>query len=200
MSISDLPLIPTGYERLLPPTAQMAVHARRRDLAARAQGRVLDLGGSESHRTMYRGTGPDEVEVLDGPDLDAVTALADAGRRFDHVVSVCTIVRAEDESALLGAVGRLLDDDGRLLFVEPVPTGGRLRPLSRLAGPIAQVAGGFHLGRDPVQSIRDADLTICDVRRDRIAALRWPFHHLASGSARRTRPPMVDTEPLPGRD
>lgn len=187
MAISDLSFVPTGYERLLPPNAQMTVHALRKKVAARVGGRVLDLGGSESHRVMHRSADISHLEVLDGPDDPRVAELVAEKATFDHLISVCAMVRVRDLDGLLADLRTLLADDGRLQFVEPVPHPGRLRTVTRLTAPVIAMTSGMRLERDVVPAIRRADLTICDIRRNRVAALRWPVQHVAWGSARPTR-------------
>ncbi len=154
----------------------------------RLEGRVLDLGGSDSHRTMHRRASIEHCVVLDGPDDPALFALARSDERFDHVLAVCAFSRADDVEATLAAVSTLLEHDGRLHFVEPVSTSSRVRTASRLARPVVTAASAFHLDRNVVREIRAAGFTICDIHRDRSTALRWPFQHVAWGSARHSIP------------
>ncbi|HUW01182.1 MAG TPA: hypothetical protein VMW08_02395 [Acidimicrobiales bacterium] len=179
-----MPLIPTGYERLLPPNTQVAVHASRRAVAQMLSGRVLDLGGAASHLTMHRRSQIQTSVVLDSPDDPRLVELAEGKSRFDHVVAVCALSRTTDLDATLAAVKTVLAPGGRLHFVEPVSTSGRVRTLSRLARPVVAAAAGFHLERNVVQEIRDAGFTICDIHRERSTTWKWPFQHIAWGSAR----------------
>jgi len=162
----------------------MAVHTGRRAVAQTLSGRVLDLGGAESHRTMHRRSQIETCVVLDGPDDERLVELATRESGFDHIVAICALSRAADLDATFAAVKAVLAPGGRLHFVEPVSTSGRIRTLSRLARPVVAAAAGFHLERNVVQEIRDAGFTICDIHRERSATWKWPFQHIAWGSAR----------------
>ncbi len=180
-----MPLIPTGYERLLPPNTQVAVHASRRAVAQMLSGRVLDLGGADvppHHAPTI--TDPDVLSSSTAPTTRGSSSWRSGKSRFDHVVAVCALSRTTDLDATLAAVKTVLAPGGRLHFVEPVSTSGRVRTLSRLARPVVAAAAGFHLERNVVQEIRDAGFTICDIHRERSTTWKWPFQHIAWGSAR----------------
>jgi len=176
-------IIPTGYERTLPPEAQLLVRARRRHLLRRARGRVLDLGGAEAHRGLWRGTAVDEVVVLDG-----------APRRlpagpFDTVVSVFQLAASADLDALLARLHGLLADDGRLLFLEPgrrVGLGGRVQGL---VAPALGAVTGWRPDQDVPMALRRAGLSVTDVERHRVPTLQPWLRHVVEGSAHRALAP-----------
>jgi len=170
-------IIPTGYERTLPPEAQLLVRARRRALVGRARGRVLDLGGADAHRAQW-GTG--DAVVLDGA---GDPRLADLDGPFDTVVSVFQLAAASDLAATLARIRVLLAEDGRLLFVEPgrlVRLGGRVQRL--VAPPLGAVAG-WRADRDIPGELRAAGLSVTDVERHRVPTLQPWLRQVVEGAA-----------------
>lgn len=189
MLIADTPLVPTGYERTLPPGAQTTVRARRRATAGRATGRVLDLGGSDAHRRLWRSSDV-EVTVLDGSGDPAVRRLAEDGARFDTVFSVFQLASAPDLAATLARLTSMLAPDGRLLFVEPGRLAGLGGRTQRLLAPAMSVTAGWHLDRDVPMALRRAGLTITDLERPRVPTTQWWLRSLVEGTARHAlRPP-----------
>jgi SAM-dependent methyltransferase len=181
-------IIPTGYERTLPPEAQLLVRARRRLLLARASGRVLDLGGADAHRARWADAG-DRAVVLDGAADARLDRLVADGERFDTVVSVFQLTASPDLDARLDQVGALLGDEGRLLFLEPgrlVRAGGRVQ---RLASPAVAAVTGWRVDRDIPGSLRQAGLSVTDLERHRVRTLQWWLRQVVEGTAHRALPP-----------
>ncbi|MFP5322966.1 MAG: hypothetical protein ACLGIC_14140 [Acidimicrobiia bacterium] len=177
-------IIPTGYERTLPPEAQLLVRARRRHLVRRSEGRVLDLGGAEAHRGLWAGTA--DVVVLDGVD-DARLGELDGG--FDTIVSVFQLASAADLDATLRRLHDLLADDGRLRFVEParlVGVGGRLQ---RAVAPGIGAFTGWRADRDIPLALRRAGLSVTDVARHRVTTLQPWLRQVVEGTAHRALRP-----------
>ena len=190
--MADIGIIPTGYERTLPPELQLLVRARRRAVARRATGRVLDLGGADSHAALWddRG-GVDDAVVLDGIGDVRLPALARSGERFDTVLSVFQLASADDLPAALRRIASVLADDGRLRFLEPgrlVGVGGRLQSL--VAPPVGLLTG-WRVDRDIPQALRDAGLSVTDIERHRVPTLQWWLRLLNEGSAHHALAPSA---------
>ena len=179
----DTPLVPTGYERTLPPGVQATVRARRRAAAGRAAGRVLDLGGSDAHRSLWRSTDVD-VTLLDGSGDPAVRRLAEEGARFDTVFSVFQLASTPDLAATLSRLTSVLDPGGRLLFLEPGRLAGMAGRTQRLLAPAMSMTAGWHLDRDVPMALRRAGLTITDLDRHRVTTTQWWLRSLVEGTAR----------------
>lgn len=188
-------IIPTGYERTLPPEAQLVTRARRRALVRRATGRVLDLGGADTHRALWAAARMAPVEVLAGGGDPRLTQLAAAGERFDTVVSVFQLASAPDLGPLLAAVRSLLSDDGALLFLEPTRVTGPSGRLQRLAAPVAATTTGWRTDRDIPMALRRAGLSVTDVDRHRVPTLQPWLRQLVEGRAHRALLPRRASEP-----
>lgn len=186
----EIGIIPTGYERTLPPEAQLLARARRRELVRRAGGRVLDLGGADTHHSLWDDRpGGAAAVVLDGGDDPRLADLVAAGERFDTVVSVFQLAASDDLPALLGRVRDLLGDEGRLLFLEPTLVPGRTSRLQRLAAPGVAAVTGWRTDRDVPMALRRAGLSVTDVERHRVPTLQPWLRQLAEGRAHRALPP-----------
>lgn len=193
-------LIPTGYERLLPPGVQLVVRSRRRALAGRARGDVLDLGGAGAHNSLWTPDDPgpvDEIVRVDGTSDPALMALARSGRRFDTVFSIFQLSAANDLSATLHRISRLLAPDGQILFLEPARAVGLPGHAQRIIAPVVGLATGWHVARDIPVSLRDAGLSVISIDRHRVTTIQWWLSRLVEGVAHhavRAGDPPVDTE------
>lgn len=189
MGIVDTHLIPTGYERTLPPGVQMTVRARRRVLAGRARGRVLDLGGADSHRSLWT-TLPRVADVVRVHDTDsALDRLIQQGAKFDTVFSVFAIASAARMEPTLRRFRSLLAPDGRLLFLEPVRQvrlAGRIQSLA--AKPVA-VTLGWHPDRDIVGELRTAGMSVIDLEHHRLRTTHWWVRSISEGVAHHEQRP-----------
>lgn len=187
--IADLHLIPTGYERLLPPGVQLTVRTRRRALASRARGRVLDLGGADAHANLWEDhAAVDDVVSVRGAADPALIALARGDQGFDTIFSVFQLVSAPDLDATLGRLGRILAPDGRLLFIEPgrlVGVGGRSQ---RLVAPAVGLASKWHVERDIPVALRDAALSVISLDRHRVTTMQWWLSRIIEGVAHHAAP------------
>lgn len=179
-AIAQTGIIPTGYERTLPPEAQLLVRARRRALTRRARGAVLDLGGADVHRSLWDGA-PEvgEATVLDGADDPELARLASDGARFDTIVSVFQLASSADLDATLRAVRTVLGEDGRLLFVEPGAQVG-------LSG---RVMTGWRADRDVPMALRLAQLSVTDIERLRVPTLQVWIRQVLDGVAHHAMAP-----------
>jgi hypothetical protein len=177
-------IIPSGYERTLPPEVQLLVRARRRRLVGRATGRVLDLGGSGTHQGLWAGVpGADEVLVLDGGDDARLTDLAGGSTRFDTVLSVFQLAATADLRATLELIRQVLDGEGRLLFLEPARLVGAGSRVQSVLAPAYGTLAGWRPDRDIPMELRAAGLSVTDVRRHRATTLQWWVRRLVEGTA-----------------
>lgn len=182
----EIGIIPTGYERTLPPDAQLLARARRRALVRRAGGRVLDLGGADTHRSLWaHRPGGAEAVVLDGGDDPRLVELVAAGERFDTVLSVFQLSASGDVPALLDRVRDLLGAEGRLLFLEPSRIPGRTWGLQRIAAPGVAAMTGWRADHDVPMALRRAGLSVTDLERHRVPTLRPWLRQLVEGRAHR---------------
>lgn len=187
----------------LPIEIAPALAARRRALALRATGRVLDLGGWGDHLDGYRlGTEVDSVVMLDRPgDVRAGTGKSDpAGvarldvgldapeleaMAFDSIVSIVRTPLVADLDRFLASLLGLLAPEGRLCFLEPVRRPGRLGGLVALGGLINRGAGGLHLDRDLPAELRSKGLVVTDLARFEVPTLSAPLRPFIEAVARR---------------
>lgn len=184
--ITDVHLIPTGYERTLPPAVQVTVRARRRAMRSRATGRVLDLGGSDSHRSLWH---PEHATVLAGADDPALESLARSGARYDTVFSVFQLASATDLGDVLNQILRLLTDDGSLLFLEPGRRTGVSGRAQSLVAPAVGMLAGWRVDRDIPVELRDAGLSVVDLDRPRLPTAQWWLRTAVEGRAHLARRP-----------
>ena len=160
------------------------MRARRRALARRGQGRLLDLGGADSHRTLWdRAPDVSEATVLDGADDPRLASLGAAEERFDTVVSVFQLAATTHLDATLGAIRRLLADDGRLLFLEPGAQVGLPGRVQRLVAPPLGGLTGWRADRDIPAELRAARLSVIDIRRHRVPTLQLWLRQVLEGIA-----------------
>lgn len=188
-AIADSMLVPTGYERTLPPGLQLTVRTRRRVLARRARGRVLDLGGAEAHAALW-GAAREVTEVvhLDRStgrrrDLGRVAALAAEGQRFDTVFSVFQLASAPDLDQALAGVRDVLAPDGIVLFLEPARLTGATGRAQRLVAPSLATATGWWVDRDIPAALRASGLSVTDLERHRSNTVQWWLRSLVEGTA-----------------
>ncbi len=194
--IADIGIIPTGYERTLPPEVQLVVRARRRALVRRGRGRVLDLGGADAHRTLWAGAGDvQSATVLDGAADPRLAGLARGPERFDTIVSVLQLAAAPDLDAVLARLRTVLADDGVLLFVEPSRLVGIAGRMQRLVAPPVGLLTGWRVDRDVPACLRSAQLSVTDVRRHRVATLQWWLREIVEGRAHHALAPGGGREP-----
>ena len=167
------------------------VRARRRTLAGRARGRVLDLGGAESHRNLWPGRADvDDHLVLDGAHPDRLAALAADGQRFDTIVSVFQLAAAADLATTVAGLRALLAPEGTIEFLEPgrqVGVGGRAQ---RLVAPPLAAATGWRIDRDIPAELRAGGLSVIDLERHRVRTLQWWLRSVAEGTAHHALPAL----------
>lgn len=194
-AITDADLIPTGYERTLPPAVQVTVRARRRSLSSAARGRVLDLGGADSHRRLWQGL---DATVLDGSDDPALESLARTRARYDTVFSVFQLASATDLPAVLDRVKGLLAEDGSLLFLEPGRRPGITGRVQSLVSPAVGMVAGWRVDRDIPVALREAGLSVVDLDRPRLPTVQWWLRTAVEGRAHHARAPSRRGPTAPG--
>lgn len=161
----------------------MLVRARRRALAATTTGRVLDLGGSDSHRGLWAGRSDVEVTLLNGAGDPRLRAIAARGETFDTVVSILQLTAAPDATVAARRVATVLADDGSLRFLEPAVLAGVAGRGQRLVAPSVSLVTGMHLRRDIPRILRDADLSVVDLDRVTVPTMQWWLRQLLDGRA-----------------
>ena len=183
---------------------RLTMRGHRAEVAARARGRVLEVGaGTGLNTAHYR----DDVEelVLAEPDpamarkLRRAAAGAGVPARvveapaetlpfdddsFDSVVSTMVLCTVADPGAAVAEIDRVLRPGGTFLFVEHVLSDSpRLaRWQHRLAGPWASFASGCRCNQDTLAMI-DARLTLARIERSSWRGMPRLVHPLVVGEA-----------------
>jgi hypothetical protein len=197
----DTGIIPTGYERTLPPEAQLLVRARRRALTRHGRGRLLDLGGADMHHNLWTGAADvSDSTVLDGVGDRRLGELAAADARFDTVVSVFQLAASTNLSATLRSVRQVLAEDGRVLFLEPAALVGLPGRIQRLVAPPVGGLTGWRADRDIPAELRTAGLSVIDIRRHRVPTLQLWLRQVLEGVAHHALPPGDGTPPAPSAE
>ena len=143
----------------------------RRRVCADLSGTVLELGFGSGRNVPYLPAAVDEVLAVEPADLAwerAGARIAAYGRPVtrigldDAVLSTWTLCTVGDLASALGEARRVLRPGGALHFVEHVRSDrlGVARWQSRLQPAWGVVAGGCHLDRDILASMRAAGFTV----------------------------------------
>ena len=163
------------YDAAMWPAERFAVGAWRRRLAARAHGRVLEIGAGTGSQFGWYAPGavvtalePDpgmagrarrratlaaaRVEVVEG----RAERLPFPDAAFETAVSVFSLCTVDDQAAALAELRRVLVPGGTLLLLEHVHLPWQPgRALQSIAAPAwAAVAGGCRLDRDTLSGVR----------------------------------------------
>ena len=194
------------YDRAFEATEEAGLREMRRELLARARGRVLELGsGTGLNLELYPREGLDSL-VLTEPDphmykqlrkrakencpgADLVQAGAEAlpfeGDSFDTAVVTLVLCTVPDQPAALKEIARVLKPGGQLLFLEHVR--GREPSLTkwqdRLERPWRFLGDGCHCNRDTVAGISAAGFELGDVRRGELPKAPPIVRSLVTGRA-----------------
>ena len=150
-------------------------------MTRRLDGRILDLGGSEAHRSLWRDR--DDVTVLDGVADPAFLSLVDRDERFDVIVSVLQLATTADLAGAISRIKRLLRDDGRFQFLEPARRTGVTGRAQRLAAPMVTMTTGIRLDRDIPADLRANGLSVTSLERHRTPTSQWWLGRLVEGVA-----------------
>jgi ubiquinone/menaquinone biosynthesis C-methylase UbiE len=158
-----------NYDRLMEPVERRLFGEARRRLAARASGRVLDLGAGTGANFAHYREGVDRVVALD-PELGMLAAarpkaaaapvavslvggsaeaLPFPDASFDTVLATLVFCTIPDPGRAIVEVERVLAPGGRVLMLEHVrPPSPILGALADLLTPVQRVvAAGCHLNR-----------------------------------------------------
>jgi ubiquinone/menaquinone biosynthesis C-methylase UbiE len=174
--------------------------ALRRDVLARAHGRVLELGLGTGHSLPHYPAAVEELVAVEpsapmahrarkrahaaGRDVTVVSAPAERlpfeAASFDTVVAMLVLCTVQDPAGALAEVRRVLKPDGTFLFMEHVRSESEslARWQDRLERPWGFVAGGCHPNRPTLAAIEAAGLRIVDVEpgdQPGVAPLVRPF-------------------------
>lgn len=160
------------------------MRSRRRALVRHGRGRVLDLGGADAHRSLWSSVPTVEsVTVLEGASDPALSGLARGTERFDTIVSVFQLAAASELTTTLRRLRGVLAHDGELLFLEPARLVGVAGRVQRLVGPPLGLVAGWRPDRDVPMALRDAQLSVIDVRRHRVPTVQWWLRQVVEGRA-----------------
>jgi len=201
------------YERwILPPVLDLAMRTDRlqkyrHEVVAAAQGRVLEVGVGSGLNFSYYGEGVEIVYGIDpSPRLLAkarqraaaagvraallqasAAAIPLADQTVDTVVMTWTLCSIPDPLTALGEMRRVLEPEGKLLFVEHGLSHepGVERWQRRLTPVWCHVAGGCHLDRKMDDLVRAAGFDVIELRTEYAGGPR-PMTYMYVGSAHRS--------------
>ena len=175
----------------LPPELAPALRARRRELAAQATGRVLDLGGWNDHADAYS----ESEEVT---QLDSLDDLRESTGEFDTIVSMVRTPLVADLDQFIRDLVAHLGDDGHILFLEPTIRTGRVGQLLALGGRLSKTLIGLHLDRDVPDVIRRNGLFVTDLHRFEVPSVSAPLRTFVEARCRRPTAEAVDPDAQAG--
>lgn len=180
------PIFAAVYDRLTRSAERKFLGAHRAWLAARATGRVLDLGAGTGANFPYLGAGVETLAAEPDPYMRergrrrahalgrAITFLPDPAESLslemasvDTVLATLVLCTVDDPARALAEIRRVLRPGGRLLFLEHVrlehPLWGRVQdavtPLWKT------LFAGCHPNRDTVTAIQRAGFAIGELER-----------------------------------
>lgn len=187
----------------LPMELAPALRSRRRSVARRASGRVLDLGGWSDHLDAYRlgdavesvlmldrlgdvraGTGRNDPAGVTRSDENLDALAAQSLGPFDSIVSLIRLPLVEDLDRFFHTVFDLLAEGGSLYFVEPVRRSGRMGRILAMTSVVSRAAGGLHVDRDLPAEIRSRGMVVTDLARFEVPTLSAPLRPFVEAAAR----------------
>jgi SAM-dependent methyltransferase len=205
---------PACYDWALAATEARGLALRRRRLVGSATGRVLEVGaGTGLNLRHYR---PDQVESVVALEPDGAMRTRLLGRAelstvpvevrgeaiddadlpeggFDTVVATLVLCCVPDPPRAAAAIAGWLAPGGRLLFIEHVAARGMRGLVQHAATPLwSRLAGGCHLDRDTLGTLRQAALSVSDCDRFALPAAGPLFASCVQGVA--WRPPIGEPD------
>ena len=193
------------YDPLLWIAERAGMARRRESLLALASGRVLELGAGTGLNLRHYSEAVEALVLTDptGPmlsrlrrrarrsRLDCTVVPAGAERlpfnddSFDTVVSTLVLCNVNDPRRAIDEIARVLRPGGRLLFLEHVRAESRrlARWQDRLHRPWHAFAAGCHANRATLELLRESQLRVGEVERDRWAGMPVLVQPLAIGIA-----------------
>jgi len=196
------------YDALMWPFERAALGAWRRRLAARARGRVLEVGAGTGSQLRWYPAGAEVTALEPDPGMaararraaaravapvtvveGAAESLPFAASSFETAFTSFSFCTVADPAAALGELRRVLVPGGRLLMLEHVhlqwQPGRRLQ--SWAAPAWAAAAGGCRLDRDTGRFVREAGFSVV---RERPHVLGWIVELEARSPVGLRRPPI----------
>jgi len=197
-----------GYDKFMAGTEKAGLADRRKQLLARARGRVLEVGGGTGANLPFYGNDVEEVVVTEPEEpmarrlerkLENASAPARVVRApaeqlpfedasFDVVVSTLVLCTVKDPPRALGEIHRVLKPEGRLLFLEHVRSDSPklARWQDRFNVVNKRIGHGCNCNRRTLENIEEAGFSIVDIEHDRLAKAPPFVRPLIVGSARRS--------------
>lgn len=194
------------YDRCFKAAEEAGLRDMRRNVTARAQGRVLEIGaGTGLNLELYPLDVSDLTLVEPDPhmvkqlrkrvaDLDSAARVVEApgeklpfeDNSFDTVVVTLVLCTVPNPSATLAEVKRVLEPDGQFLFLEHVrsPESGLAKWQDRLEKPWRFLGDGCHCNRDTEAAIEVAGFALGDVEHPQLPKAPPIVRPMAKGSAR----------------
>jgi ubiquinone/menaquinone biosynthesis C-methylase UbiE len=196
-----------GYDRFMAGSEKAGLADRRKKLLARAEGRVLEIGGGTGANLPYYGEGVEEIVItepeepmarrlerkMEGSSLPLrfVSAPAEKlpfdGGSFDYVVSTLVLCTVDDPNRALGEIHRVLKPGGQLLFLEHVRADDPklARWQDRLNGVQTRIGHGCNCNRATLETMKSAGFSVTEVEHDRLPKAPPFVRPMIVGSAAR---------------
>ena len=199
------PIFAALYDRLTRSAERNFLGAQRAWLAARATGRVLDLGAGTGINFPHLRADAEVIAVEPDPYMlergrrrartigRAVTFLPDTAESLsletasvDTVLATLVLCTVDDPARALAEIRRVLRPGGSLLFLEHVRLEHRLwgRVQDAVTPLWRTLFAGCHPNRDTVTAIRQAGFDIEELERHSCGPLPGPL--FVRGAARQT--------------
>jgi ubiquinone/menaquinone biosynthesis C-methylase UbiE len=192
------------YDRMSASTEEAGLRDQRRELLAQARGRVLEIGGGTGANLPFYGDAVSSLTITEPEEpmarrlerhvkeqdrsVDVVRAPAESlpfeNGSFDYAVSTLVLCSVENQSRALGELRRVLQPDGRLLFIEHVRSedDGLARWQDRLNW-LNQLVVNCDCNRPTLQGIRAAGFSIADLTHSELQKVPPFVRPLVVGAA-----------------
>jgi SAM-dependent methyltransferase len=205
------PLFARMNDRMAARSEDGGFRDKRKELAARARGRTLEIGAGTGLNLEHYPEAVTEL-VLTEPDrhmraqleqkvaarnrpVEVVAAGAERlpfpDASFDTVLATLVFCTVDDAAAGLREVGRVLKPDGQFLFIEHVRADDPklARWQDRLEKPWGWCGRGCHPNRDTLAEIGGAGLEVTQVEHESLPKAPALVRPIVIGEAHRTEAP-----------